>query len=59
MSRSDELWDVIEKQIADENIIESGQLQSIRQPILAGTVTADDWTLVIENTLLKDDDNAG
>ena len=57
MSRSEELWDVIEKQITDENLIDADQIQSIRQPVLSGRVTVDDWTVVIENTLLKGDKN--
>ena len=57
MSRSVELWNEIQEQIAKENLIETNQLEVIKKKILAGKVKAEDWRLALENTHLKEENN--
>lgn len=57
MSRSEELWGEIEKQIVAEGLVDMEQIGRIRKTVLTGKITVEDWNLAIETTLLKDDDH--
>jgi len=54
MTRSENLWVKIEKQIVAEKLINQKQLDRIRKAILSSKITIGDWQLVIESTLLTE-----
>jgi len=54
MTRSENLWVEIEKQIVTEELINQKQLDRIGKAILSSKITIGDWQLVIESTLLTE-----
>lgn len=58
MSRSEELWGIIKQQIVDEGLIDVKQLERLDRPVLTGKVSVEDWALVIENALIKEENHA-
>lgn len=58
MSNSSEIWERIEQVIAGEQLIESEELDKIDRRIESGRINTGDWKLAIENTLLKEEQDA-
>jgi hypothetical protein len=58
MSNSSEIWGRIEQVIESEQLIESEELDKIGRRIESGRINAGDWKLAIENTLLKEEQDA-
>lgn len=57
MSKSEDVWSIIEEQIINEELIDADQLSSVQQRVLAGRVTVEDWSHAIENTLFQEEEN--
>lgn len=57
MTRSEELWDEIKKQIVTDDLLRNEELERIQRLVLSSNISAEDWMLAIENTLLKDNDD--
>ncbi len=58
MSNSSEIWDRIKQVVTDEKLVESEELDKIDTRIESGRINAGDWKLAIENTLLKEEQDA-
>ncbi len=57
MDKSGIVWEVIHQQILSEALIDEAQLTGIGRQVLVGNIKVEDWSLAIENTLLREEEN--
>ncbi len=58
MDKSGIVWEAIHEQILSEALIDEAQLTGIGRQVLAGRIKEEDWSLAIENTLLREEENS-
>jgi len=57
MSRSTELWEIIETKITEEKLLAVEELSKLEARVLSNRVTEEDWSTAILNSQCKDTEN--
>jgi len=58
MSNSSDIWEQIKQIISDENLVDNEELEKIGRKMESGNINTGDWKLAVENTLIKEEEDA-